>query len=130
MIRKEVLIISDKYELNKLDEILSHVKSLDAQMAWVIRSQAPELKGLLMKYFSKRRRAAKVYLAINGRRSSGEIAEYLDILVQNVSNEISELESKGLVELKKWAVYKKSKIDSILGLSRELRKDSEFKDIK
>lgn len=122
--------MTEKEELAKLDEILAHVRSLDAQMAWVIRSQASELKPLLLKYFKKRRRAARVFLLVNGKRSSGRIAEDLNIRVQNVSNEIAELESRGLVELKTWGVYKKSRIDSILRISSELRKDPEFKDLK
>ena len=125
----EVITLS-KEELDRIDEILSHVRSIDAQMTWVIRSEAKELEKLLLKYFSKRRRAAKVYLAVDGKRSSGEIAGYLGILVQNVSKELTELESRGLVELKKWGIYKKSKIDGILRLSTKLRKDPEFKDIK
>jgi len=119
-----------KEELDRIDEILTHVRSIDAQMAWVIRRDAPELTKLLVKYFSKKRRAAKVYLAVDGKRTSGQIAENLQILVQNVSKELSELESRGLVELKKWGIYKKSKIDDILRLSSLLRKDPEFKDIE
>ena len=125
----EVTTLS-KEELDRIDEILSHVRSIDAQMTWIIRSEAEELEKLLLKYFSKRRRAAKVYLAVDGKRSSGEIADYLGILVQNVSKELAELESRGLVELKKWGIYKKSKIDGILRLSTKLRKDPEFKGIK
>lgn len=119
-----------KESLDRIDEILSHVRSIDAQMAWIIRSEGPELAKLLVQYFSKRRRAAKVYLAVDGKRTSGQIAEYLQIQVQNVSKELSELEGRGLVELKKWGIYKKSKIDGILRLSSKLRKDPEFKDIK
>jgi DNA-binding MarR family transcriptional regulator len=119
-----------KEELDRIDQILSHVRSMDAQMAWIIRSEAPDLAKLLVSYFSKKRRTAKVYLAVDGKRTSGQIAEYLQILVQNVSIELSELESRGLVEQKKWGVYKKSKIDSILRLSSLLRKDPEFKNIK
>ncbi len=122
--------IVSKEELDRIDAILSHVRSIDAQMTWVIRSEAKELEKLLMKYLSKRRRAAKVYLAVDGKRSSGQIADYLGIHVQNVSIELAELESRGLVELKKWGIYKKSKIDSILRLSTKLRKDSDFKSIK
>lgn len=119
-----------KEQLDRIDEILSHVRSIDAQMTWIIRSEGPELMKLLIQYFSKRRRAAKVYLAVDGKRTSGQIAEYLQIQVQNVSKELSELEGRGLVELKKWGIYKKSKIDRILRLSSKLRKDPEFKDIK
>jgi len=32
-------------------------------------------------------------------------------LPQNVSKEFSELEDGGLIELKKWGIYKKGKID-------------------
>lgn len=119
-----------KEELDRIDEILSHVRSMDAQMGWLIRSEGEELKKLLLGFFSSRRRAAKVYLAVDGQRSSGKIADYLGLQVQNVSNEISELETKGLIELKKWGIYKKSKIDSILRLSLDLRKDPEFENIK
>jgi DNA-binding MarR family transcriptional regulator len=119
-----------KEELDRIDEILTHVRSIDAQMAWLIRSEASELAKLLVNYFSKKRRTAKVYLAVDGKRTSGQIAEYLQIHVQNVSIELNELESRGLVELKQWSIYKKSKIDSILRLSSLLRKDPEFKDIK
>lgn len=119
-----------KEELDRIDEILSHVRSMDAQMGWIIRSDEKELRKLLLDYFSKRRRAAKVYLAVDGQRTSGQIAEYLSLRAQNVSNEISELEDRGLIELKKWGIYKKNKIDNVLRLSLELRKDPEFEDIK
>lgn len=119
-----------KEELDRIDEILSHVRSIDAQMTWLIRSEAKELEKLLLSYFSKRRRAAKVYLAVDGNRFSGQIADLLGLHVQAVSYELSELESRGLVELKKWGIYNKSKIDVIVRLSTKLRKDPEFKDIK
>lgn len=119
-----------KESLDRIDEILSHVRSIDAQMTWIIRSEATELKELLIRYFSRRKRAAKVYLAVDGKRSSGQIAEYLSLHVAAVSYELSELVSRGLIELRKWGVYKKSKIDSILRLSSELRKDSDLENIK
>lgn len=78
----------------------------------------------------KRKRAAKVYLAVNGKRTSGKIAEYLNLHVQAVSNELANLEERGLIELKKWGVYKKSKIDRILRLSLDLRKDPDLENIK
>jgi hypothetical protein len=105
-------------------------------MTWVIRSEAKELEPLLLTFFKNRRNATKVYLAVNGIRTSGEIASYLsnlflkDMLVQAVSRELTELENRGLIELKTWSVYKKSKVDSILRLSQTLRKDPELKDIK
>jgi len=121
-----------KEELSRSDEILSHVRSIDALMTWIIRSNtnSEELKTLLIKYLMKRKRAAKVYLAVNGKRTSGKIAEYLNLHVQAVSNELANLEERGLIELKKWGVYKKSKIDRILRLSLDLRKDPDLENIK
>lgn len=127
------MIAISKEELSRIDEILSHVRSMDAQMTWIIRSNTntEELKKLLLKFLMKRKRAAKVYLAVNGKRKSGEIAEYMELHVQAVSNELKELENRGLIELKTWAVYKKSKIDTIIRLSVALRKaDSELTNIK
>jgi DNA-binding transcriptional ArsR family regulator len=114
------MMAMSKEELAKMDEILSHVRSMDAQMTWIIRSNTniEELKKLLVKFLRRRKRAAKVYLAVNGKRKSGKIADYLELHVQAVSNELNVLEDKGLIELKAWAVYKKSKIDKIIRLCR------------
>ena len=49
-----------KEELDKIDEILSHVKSIDGQMSWIIRSESKGLEKLLLNYFSRRKRAAKI----------------------------------------------------------------------
>jgi len=105
-------------------------------MTWVIRSEAKELEPLLLSFFKKRKTTAKVFLEVNGIRTSGEITDYLsniflkDILVQAVSRELTELENRGLIELKTWGVYKKNKIDKIFSLSLTLRKDSQLKDVK
>jgi Mn-dependent DtxR family transcriptional regulator len=58
------------------------------------------------------------------------IATYLTLHDQAVTNELSGLEEKGLVDLQKWGIYRKNKIDSILDLSKELRKKPEFQNIK
>jgi len=39
-----------KEQLDRIDEILSHVRSIDAQMTWVIRSEGEELEKLLLEY--------------------------------------------------------------------------------
>lgn len=123
-------VVESKELHEKIDEILTHVKSMDGQMSWLVRVQADGLKQLFLEYFKRRRRAAKVFLAVDGDRNVNAIAQYLTLHSQAVTNELSGLEEKGLVEVKKWGVYKKSKIDTILGLSTELRKDSEFQNIK
>jgi len=99
-------------------------------MSWLIKSQSKGLKELFLEYFKEHTRAAKVFLAIDGRRKVGEIAGYLGILQPNVSAEISELFNMGLVELIKRGLYRKNKIDWILGISIELRKKEDYADIK
>jgi len=115
----------------KVDEILSHVKSIDGQMSWLVKSQLQGMKKEIVEYLTtKRRRAAKVYLAVDGERNVKAIADYLGIDAQNVSKELKWLEGSGLVIVQAWGIYKKEKIDSILGLSVELRKDTEFQNLK
>lgn len=115
---------------DKVDEILSYVKSMDGQMSWLVRSQVEGMKTLLIAYFMKKKRAAKVFLAVDGKRNVNAIATYLSLHDQAVTNELSGLEEKGLVDLQKWGIYRKNKIDSILDLSKELRKEPEFQNIK
>ena len=116
---------------DKVDEILTHVKSLDGQMSWLVKSQLKEMKKDILEYLTnKRRRAAKVFLAVNGERNVKAIADYISIDFQNVSKELKWLESGGLVTVQSWGIYKKEKIDTILGLSLELRKDPDFQAIK
>lgn len=115
---------------DKVDEILSHVKSMDGQMSWLVRSQVEGMKTLLIAYFKKKKRAAKVFLAVDGKRNVNAIATYLNLHDQAVTNELSGLGEKGLVDLQKWGIYRKNKIDNILGLSKELRKEPEFQNIK
>lgn len=113
----------------KIDEILSYVKSMDGQMNWLVRSQVEGMRVILIDYFKKRKRATKVFLAIDGKRNVRSIATYLNLYESNVTKELSELEEKGLVDLLTWGVYRRNKIDKILNLSKELRKIPEFQDI-
>jgi len=123
--------VGESKELHdKVDEILSFVKSMDGQMSWLVRSQVEGMKTLLITYFMKKKRAAKVFLAVDGKRNVNAIATYLTLHHQAVTNELAGLEEKGLVDLQKWGIYRKNKIDSILDLSRELRKEPEFQNIK
>jgi hypothetical protein len=115
---------------DKVDEILTYVKSIDGQMSWVVRSQVKGMKKELVDYLTKKkRRAAKVYLAVDGKRNVKAISIYLGLHDENVTIELKWLESNGLVNLQKYGLYKKDKIDGILNLSKELRKDAEFKEI-
>lgn len=125
------MILPESKELHqKVDDILRHVQSMDGQMTWLIKSQSEGLRTLFLEYFQERINATKVFLAIDGRRRVGEIAKYVNILQPNVSAEISELVNMGLVDQIKRGLYRKNKIDSILRISTELRKNDEYANIK
>ena len=114
----------------KVDEIGSYVKSMDGQLNWLVRAQANDLRPMILDFFKKRKRAAKVFLATDGKRTVEEIAAYLDLRQPNVSKELSDLHEAGLVECVEWGLYRKKIIDKILGLSRTLRKNPDLKDIR
>lgn len=115
-------MVESKELHSRIDEILFHVKSMDGQLPWLIRSQAKTLEPLLLGYFKKRKRAAKVYLAIDGKRNISQIAVLLDIQQPNVSIEIKDLERNGLIEQRRWGIYSKTAIESVLRLTDKLLK--------
>jgi predicted transcriptional regulator len=115
-------LVESKELHTKIDEILYHVKSMDGQLPWLIRSQAKTLEPLVLSYFKKRKRAAKVYLAIDGKRNISQIAKLLNIHQPNISIEIKDLESNGFIEQRKWGIYSKTAIELVLRLSDKLVK--------
>jgi hypothetical protein len=115
-------MVESKELHSKIDEILFHVRSMDGQLPWLIRSQAKSLEPLILGYFKKRKRAAKVYLAIDGKRNTSQIADLLQIHDSNVSIEIRDLEKNGLIEQKVWGIYAKTAIESVLRLTDKLLK--------
>ena len=110
---------------NKINKILHKVESIDNFMPWLVRPNSTQLREELLKFFQKKKRAAKVYLCVDGVRNVSQIAEVTSIAQPNVSKEISELVNKGLIESiinGGNTIYKKNKIDKVLGLSNELSK--------
>lgn len=107
----------------KVDKILRRVESMDNFMPWLVRHQATAIKEELIGFFSKRKRAAKVYLAVDGKRTISDIVQVTKIAQPNVSAEIKTLIEYGLIETivtGKNTVCRKNKIDTILGLSKQL----------
>ncbi len=115
-------MVESKELHSKIDEILFHVRSMDGQLPWLIRSEAKILEPLVLGYFKKRKRAAKVYIAIDGKRNISQIAELLDIQQPNISIEIKDLEKNGLIEQRRWGIYSKTAIESVLRLTDKLLK--------
>ena len=70
---------------------------------------------------------ARIYLAIDGKRFVGKIANDLKLSFPYVSREISKLKVMGLIEVKEVTnegiIYKKRKVDTLLRISQKLLKD-------
>ena len=109
----------------KVDKILQRVESMDNFLPWLIRPQAKAILEEMKPFFVKRISAAKVYLEVDGEKTVSAIGQKLTMKVPNVSREITVLREMGLIEPKSTGnstVYRKTKIDKIIGLSRELAK--------
>ena len=107
----------------KVDKILRRVESMDNFMPWLVRHQAADIKKELIDFFNKRKRAAKVYLAVDGKRAISDISQFTGIAQPNVSAEIKSLIENGLIEAivsGKNTICRKNKIDTVLGLSKYL----------
>lgn len=110
----------------KVDKILQRVESMDNFMPWLVRHQIPSIKKELMEFFSKKKRAAKVYVAIVGEKTITQIVEETKIVQPNVSAEIKTLTECGLIDtiiVGKNTICKRNKMDKLLGLSKELEKN-------
>jgi DNA-binding transcriptional ArsR family regulator len=101
---------------------------MDNFMPWMIRPQAQEIRQLMLEYLRRRTATARVYLQVNGKRTVSEIGTRLKMKQPNVSREIAILFNEmGLVEPidgENGTIYRKTKIDKIIGLSRALEKPS------
>ena len=109
----------------KVDKILQRVESMDNFMPWLVRHQVPAIRQEFMEFFKKKKRTAKVYLAIVGEKTISQIVTETSIAQPNVSAEIRTLTEYGLIDTiveGKNTICKKNKIDKLLGLSKELEK--------
>jgi len=109
----------------KMSKILRKVESIDNSTTWLIRLNSQPLREELLKFFKKKKSTAKVFLAIDGVKNVNEIASTINMIPNNVSREITILLNMELIEPViegRNTVYKKNKIDKILGLSKELSK--------
>lgn len=89
----------DQHILNRLAAISHRVDSIDQTQAFALRADAERHFEQVRLIFGRSVRRAKVYLAANGRRSVGEIAEHLSLAQPNVSVELRALGDEGLLEI-------------------------------
>src|SRR5437867_1699066 len=107
-----------------IKEIKWHQEAIDASMEMLIRANKKQILTEILGFFGNSKRRAQVYLAVDGERSVAAIAGLLTMKGPNVSSELTLLKDFGLIEVKSVSgpaiVYKKRKIDRILGVGREL----------
>lgn len=107
-------------------EIKWHQEAIDSSMELLIKANRETILSEIMEFFGKSRRRAQVFLAVNSTRTVQKIAALLSMKLPNVSIELTKLKEEGLVEIKEITadgyIYKKRRVDKILGISRKLRK--------
>ncbi len=107
-------------------EIKWHQEAIDSSMELLIKANSKKILEEIFKFFGRSKRRAEVFLAVDGQRTVEDITELLGMQKPNVSRHLTSLKEEGLIEIKKIAkggyyVYKRRRVDKILGLSRKLR---------
>jgi len=115
----------DQQILNRLANLQHKVDSIEQTNAFALRADAEKHLGSVRKVFGKSRRMAQVYLAANGDRTVGEIAELLDMKPPNVSPSLKRLQEEGLLEVSEVGggshYYVKTPLDRTIRISKYLR---------
>jgi len=111
-------------------EIKWHQEAIDSSMELLIKANRDAILSEIMAFFGKSGRRAQVFLAVDGRRTVEDITQMLDMKKPNVSSQLARLMDEGLVEIKRITrrgrVYKKRRVDRILGISRKVRRKFEI----
>lgn len=107
-------------------EIKWHQEAIDSSMELLIKANKDAILAEIMNFFGRSERRAQVFLAVDGRRTVEGITQLLDMRGPNVSRELTKLKEEGLIEIKRITkegfIYKKRRVDRILGISRMLKK--------
>jgi hypothetical protein len=103
------------------------VDDIGAMTETLVRSQGKELEATMMERFKKDATLKAVFLLVDAKRSQSEIVEKAEKSYATISSKIDILsEEMHLIELadqkKKGKIYKRTKLDRILGISRKLEK--------
>jgi hypothetical protein len=120
------------------DELFTEVAAMrdeieeqGAMINALVRASSPELRKSLLDAFEADQALQEIYKLINGERSQGQIVAALagrnlkGSSRTAVSNKIDLLVHEGLIarvgRTKDGIIYRKSRLDAALGISRELR---------
>jgi len=115
-----------KHILSRLGEIEHKVDSLGQTSAFALRMDKDRLFSEVKEVFKDSKRKAQVYLAANGQRAVGEIAEHLDMKRQNVGRELKVLAEESLLKVFPEGgrdVWYKLPVDQTIGISRFLMRE-------
>jgi len=89
----------DQQILSRLARIEHKVDSLEQTTAFALRADADRHFESVKEVFKASKRKAQVYLAANGIRSVGEIADHARMQQPDVSKALKALQEEGLVEI-------------------------------
>jgi len=116
---------------NEVRQLRAKVDDLGAMTETLVRSQAVDLLARMMKTLEEDETLKATFLAVDGTRSQDEVVAELARLgvkgatAATVSRKIKKLDTRlHLIELadreKKGKIYRRTRLDEILGVSREL----------
>jgi len=110
-----------------------HQEAIDKNIELLTRAHRKEILEEIMIFFGnvpRKKKAinrARIFIAIDGKRTVSDLATYLNLPISYISQEITKLKGMSLIEVKKVSkkgiVYKKTRANSILRISAKLKKD-------
>ena len=120
-------MVESKEVAQDIREIKWHQAAIDSSMELLIKANRESILPEIMMFFGKSKRRVEVFLAVDGKRTVDDIARLLKMKGPNVSRELTNLKQEGLIEIKRIKgegyVYKKRRVDRILGISLRLKRE-------
>jgi len=123
----------------EVKKIRWHQEAIDSNIELITRAHGKEILAEIMEFFGnipgkkKAINRARIYLAVDGKRTVGKIANDLQLPISYVSQEFSKLKDMSLIEVKEATkdgiVYRKRKVDSLLRISQKLVRDFELEKV-
>lgn len=112
-------------------EIKWHQEAIDSSMELLLKANRDAILAEIMSFFGRSKRRAKVFLAVDGKKTVEDITKLLALQKPNVSAELTRLKNEGLIEIKRitskgYYIYKKRRVDRILGISKKLKQKFEL----
>lgn len=112
--------------------IKEKVTSLESLMDVLVVASKNDVLPLFLDLFGRSRKRALAYIAADGIRTVGEIAEIIEYNITHTSTYLGELENAMLLKRRKVGreiIYEKKKWDVYLGLSDALKRKFEVEEL-